>query len=372
MCSPLAVPSSILLSTLQFEYLSECAGLELDTDACLVSSTIDEMLTFQMDMGRRRFLQTRTLQSSNDCAPPPMTDQIMGSIMMLAISNGQCPGISADEYNTVFDTFMGVFAATECWESLCNPGASTELLFRILFEDAAQCAGVELDVHECVYDNIIETFAMTNALPVRHLRRVLEHDSGESYPCTGPSETEMNSFVSNLLNDAKDKCIASGVELESSSTYWASVSSDLVTVFSSPTCSGVTCEVEEESTVPLVAESIVEGEVRSIHVPSTTTTTPDLPTDGEDVPTFDDPTIDAKHDNVIVGDKSKVHNAVFIAVAAGGLVAIAALLVGLRRRRSSRTTTEKEDIVSVDGTSTDGSSACNDTADLSSPMSSTV
>ncbi len=295
----------------------------------------------------------------------------MGSIMMLAVANDQCPGISADEYNTVLDTFMGVFAATECWKSLCDPGASFDLLIRILFEDAAQCAGVELDVHECVYDNIIETFAMTNALPVRRLRRVLEHDSGESNPCTGPSETEMNIFVSTLLNDAKDKCIASGVDLEPSSTYWESVSSDLVTIFSSPSCWGLSgCQVEEESKVPMVAESIVEGEVRSIHVPSTTTTTPALPTDGEDVPTFDDPTIDAKHNNVIVGDKSKVHNAVFIAVAAGGLVAIAALVVGLRRR-TSRTTTEK-DVASVDGTSTDGSSACNHTADLSSPMSSSV
>jgi hypothetical protein len=73
-----------------------------------------------------------------------------------------------DEFSAVLDTFMGVFAATECWESLCNPdGAATDLLVQLLFEDAAQCAGVELDVHECVYDHIIEMLAITNAPTVR-------------------------------------------------------------------------------------------------------------------------------------------------------------------------------------------------------------
>ena len=142
--------------------------------------------------------------------------------MNVAIAKDQChASIFDDEISAVLDTFMVVFAATECWESLCNPdGAATDLLVRLLFEDAAQCAGVELDVHECVYDHIIEMLEMTNAPTVRNLRRVLKQQqqpsmTEESSPCTTPSEVEMKIFISILLNDEKDKCIASGFDLES-------------------------------------------------------------------------------------------------------------------------------------------------------------
>ena len=336
-----------------------------------------------MDMktGRQRFLQ-----SSNNCVPPPITKETMRSIMNVAIAKDQCQvSISDDEFSAVLDTFMGVFTATECWESLCNPDASIKLLIRLLFEDAARCAGVELDVHECVYDHIIEMLAMTNAPTGRNLRRVLKQQPSmteESIPCTTPSETEMKLFVSTLLTDSKDKCIASGFDsLESYSTnYWENVSSDLATIFSSPTCWGVSgCEPEEVTVVPVVAASIVEGEVRSIHyLPSTTTTTTttvSADNNENDVPVMDDPTIDAKHDSTItVDDKSKVHNAVFIAAAAGGLVAITALVVGFRRSRSA----PKEDVIPVDDKSTDDgssdgqSSAGQHTADLSLSMTSSV
>lgn len=302
----------------------------------------------------------------------------MRSIMTMTIAKDQCSAsTSDDEFNAVLDTFMGVFSATECWESLCNSDAAIELLMRILFDDAAQCAGVELDVHKCVYDHIIEMLVMTNAPSARSLRRVLQQQTEESSDqrCATPSETEINIFVSTLLNDSKDKCIASGfdLDLESSTNYWESVSSDLATIFSSPNCWGVSgCQPEEESSVPVVAASVVEG-VRSIHVPSTSTTTVSTGGNADDVPVMDDPTtFDPKHDTV-VGDKSKIHNAVFVATAAGGLVAIAVLVVGLRRSMS--TTSPKENVIPVDEKSTDGSSDDQSsdghhTADLSWSMTS--
>jgi hypothetical protein len=311
----------------------------------------------------------------------------MRDIMNLAIAKDQCrASTSDDEFNTVLDTFMGVFAATKCWESLCNSpdainelliqsmyeDAANELLIRTMFEDAANCAGVELDMHECVYDHIIEIFTTTNVPIVHRLRRVLQQQPvmvDETNPCYVPSEEELNIVVSTMLNGAKDKCIASGFDLESST-----IASDLATIFSSPTCWGVSgCQDEESSEEPVVVSaSMVEGGVRSIHLPSTTTTTT-VSTDDtdEDVPVMDDPTIDAKHDNVIGGDKAKVHNAVFIVVAAGGLVAIAALVVGLRRSRR-----QKENvIIAVDEKSTDGSSdgqssAGDQTAEISLSMTS--
>ena len=295
----------------------------------------------------------------------------MRGIMNLAIAKDQCrASTSDDEFNTVLDTFMGVFAATKCWESLCDsPDAINELLIRTMFEDAAKCAGVELDMHECVYDHIIEVFTTTNVPMAHRLRREQQPVMvDESNPCGAPSEEELNMFVSFLLNGAKDKCFASGFDLESST-----IPSDLATIFSSPTCWGVSgCQDEESAVEPVVVSaSMVEGGVRSIHLPSITTTTVSTDDTEEDVPVMDDPTIDAKHDNVIGGDKDKVHNAVFIAVAAGGLVAIAALVVG--RRRSRR---QKEDvIIAVDEKSTDGSSdgqssAGDQTAEISLSMTS--
>ena len=74
-------------------------------------------------------------------------------------------------------------------------------------------------MHECVYDHIIEMLAMTNDPTARNLRRVLKQQqpsmTEESSPCTTPSEAEMKIFVSILMNDAKDKFIASGFDLES-------------------------------------------------------------------------------------------------------------------------------------------------------------
>jgi hypothetical protein len=318
-----------------------------------VSLTIDQLMSFETDVKTGR---QRLLQSSNDCGPPPITKETMRSIMNVAIAKDQChASVSDDEFNAVLDTFMGVFAATECWESLCSPDATSDLLIRLLFEDAAQCAGVELDVHECVYDHIIEMLATTNAPTARNLRRVLKQQqpsmTEESSPCTTPSETEMKIFVSILLNDSKDKCIASGFDLESYSTnYWENVSSDLATIFSSPTCWDVSGCQSEEVKVPVVAAAVVEGGVRSIHLPSTTTTTTVSADDSEnDAPVMDDPTIDAKQalSPITVGDKSKVHNAVFIAAAAGGLVAAMALVVGLRRSRTWATA-QKEDVIPVD------------------------
>ncbi len=199
----------------------------------------------------------RLLQSSNDCGPPPITKETMRSIMNVAIAKDQChASISDDEFSAVLDTFMGVFAATECWESLCSPDTTSDQ-------------------------------------------------------------------------------------------------------------------------VPVVAASVVEGEVRSIHLPSTTTTTTVSADDNEnDAPVMDDPTIYAKHGNITVGDESKVHNAVFIAAAAGGLVAIMALVVGLRRSRTWGTAQE-EDVIPVDDKSTDGSSdgqssAGQHTAELSLSMASSV
>jgi len=273
--------------------------------------------------------------------------------MNVAIVDDQCSAsTSDDEFNAVLDSFMSVFSATKCWESLCNPNASVELLIRIMFEDAAQCAGVKLDVHECVYDHIIEMLAMTDAPTTRSLRRVLQQETEElsNLPCTAPSATEINIFVSSLLNDSKEKCIASGFDLESSPNYWESVSSDLATIFSSPACWGVSGCKEEESSVPVV-------DVRSIHLPLATTTTTTVSTEdiADDVPVMDDPTtFNAKQGNIPAGEKSKIHNAVFIAAAAGGLVAIAALVVGLRR--SMIATRPKEVVIPVDEKSTDGSS----------------
>jgi hypothetical protein len=64
------------------------------------------------------------------------------------------------------------------------------------------------------------------------------------------------------------------------------------------------CQFEEVK-VPVVAAAVVEGEVRSIHLPSTTTTTTVSADDNEnDVPVMDDPTIDAKHGNITECDPS--------------------------------------------------------------------
>lgn len=237
--------------------------MELDTDSCLVSKTIDAF----MSMGGSARL--RSLQASNvnnngrllqapineeECAVPDISADDLTAIMSLA--KEECDGYlrpfattaeppqADEEFATVQSAFMSIIASDECWESLCSEDFS-KLFFTILFDDAASCVGVDFDVPECVKDHIIDRvllFEDPTADGVRH--RVLQDED----PCDTPSTSDLSFFTQFLLIEADAICSTPEAPLD---VDWDKAREDLVAIFSSSECWGNDECIEDDGSISL-------------------------------------------------------------------------------------------------------------------------
>ena len=276
------------------------------------------------------------------CGRPDVPEQDMRTIMSVAKAQCEASGtvVSDAEFDSVLNTFLQLFANKGCWVSLCSGSDdSTELLFAILLDDAAECAGVQLDANECVMDHIVGLLVnggdSVAANVSRSFHRTLQQV--ESDPCEQPSEEELEFFVSYLLTDAEAKCSGLGVDLNS--TDWYTLSSNLVTIFSSPTCWGVT-------------------NCNDTKVVSKNSTAVDAPEEEQiiDIQLSTDP----------AGQSAKNYTAAVIG-AVGGAAVLAFFIVGLRNRNKG--TQDMDDVIlpddkSNDDESNDGQSTAYNTADL--------
>lgn len=105
-------------ATSSFEYLSQCAGLPLATDTCLVSKTIDVFMNMEgpedglngrqrflqaSKGGRARFLQALSEPTEDICGPPEITRQNLTAVM--SVTKEQCEDsgidVSDGEFNEV-------------------------------------------------------------------------------------------------------------------------------------------------------------------------------------------------------------------------------------------------------------------------------
>ena len=286
---------------------------------------------------------TSSIETDDEaCGRPDVPEQDMRAIMSVAEEQCEVSGtvVSDVEFDSVLNTFLQLFASKGCWVSLCSGSDdSTELLFEILLDDAAECAGVQLDADECVMDHIIGLLVNGGADPVaatvsRSFPRMLQQV--DSDPCEQPSEEELDLFVSYLLTDAEAKCSGMGVDLNS--TDWYMLSSDLVAIFSSPTCWGVNgCNDAE--------------------VVSTNSTVVDVPEEEQ--------TIDIQLSTDTSGQSAKNYTAAVIG-AVGGAVALALFVVGMRSKNKGKQ--DMDDVLlpddKSDDVSNDGQSTAYNTADL--------
>ena len=311
----------------------------------MVSKTIDEFMRvfateeggvngrrLRRALGDNRFLQESVETGDDDCGRPDVPEQDMRAIMTVA--KGQCEGleivVSDGEFDTVLATFLQLFASKGCWVSLCSGSDdSTELLFQILLDDAAQCAGVQLDVNECVMDHIVGLLVnggdSTGGSVPQGIPRMLQ--LVESDPCAQPTEEELDFFVSYLLTDAEAKCTGMGVDLNS--TDWFTLSSDLVTIFSSPTCWGVNGCTDAQVTISGNA--------------STNSTLVDVP--GEEQ------TVDVQLSTDPASQSTKNYTAAVVGAAVGGAIALALVVAGLRNKTKGKE--DMEDVILPDDKSID-------------------
>ena len=240
-----------------FEYLSQCTGIELPIDSCLVSHTIDAVMSMdnaanecgisnrfrslKASGGGRRFLQAsngglRFLQDSietgEECCPPEFTEQdlrpIMGDVKQQCVDEGF--DVSDNLFESTLSAFLRMLANKDCWNSLCLEATDpTGLFFEILFGEAARCAGVEMTTAPCAMDHILSLLIGDGG------------DGGEvqdsSDPCDQPSEADFQVFALFMMYDAEAVCAEKNITLDA--TEWDKAVSDLVSIFSASQCWGI-------------------------------------------------------------------------------------------------------------------------------------
>lgn len=280
-----------------FKYLSVCTGVELEMD-CLTSTTIDALSTMHGGEATRararRFLGTeitmeptpsnvRVTRSptvsevtpSPTQAPPtpfptpfptstatmiptsPPTDQCRPEVneadllSILTTSKQECidsgSPISDETFQSTLSSFLAIFdKSNTCWDSLCGDSDPTsDLFFKILFDQASECANVVLTVEECILDHILEVVfhSVASEESGRRVRRSLQ-DS-----CCEPTESDLNFYASYLLLSADAACAEKG-SVEISTDEWNKATEDLVKLFGARECWGVEpCEEEGDGVV---------------------------------------------------------------------------------------------------------------------------
>eukprot|EP00986_Skeletonema_menzelii_P014275 scaffold9235_cov152-Skeletonema_menzelii.AAC.5 len=238
------------------EWLSECAGADLDTETCLVSKTLDALINMDgpsQDDDASFPTRRRFLQEEGECRPE-LSEQDLRNLMVG--SRAECNQVSIEYTNQyfegVFGEFWKVFSSEHCWNELCN---SPDIFVKLMFDHAMQCANVEFDVDECITDQIITmmfagpdsydddyytddyynytddgtTISSPNHRVVRSLQDVMTD-------CVAINEFELAYFASFVLMEAEGRCAELGVFVTPEDISKASA--DLVKLFSSPHCFG--------------------------------------------------------------------------------------------------------------------------------------
>jgi hypothetical protein len=231
--------SGINSVNIAIKFIEQCAGLDLNTDSCLASETINALMAGSLpsdQQKRHRFLQA----SSNEggCIPPEMDESILRPIVEGSMQ--QCPSTDQEVDETV-STFTSLFGAHSCWEELCAEQSNpSEALVEIMLQEMSQCAGANLDtINQCLLDQI---FALISSPDSHDLRRSLQVVPGESDGSADPwadepKEDQFRFYISMMLAGAQEKCIDMGVTFAEGEV--TEVEAEIFKLFEAKHCWGV-------------------------------------------------------------------------------------------------------------------------------------
>lgn len=222
-----------IMGRIVFQYMSQCADVELNMDSCLVAKTIDSfMSTVDANFHPNRKLhfdpshrQLRFLQApdSPDAACGPREEPAEREVRPLVeAARRRCAAegvdASAADVARAGAAFHRVVARGDCWASLCGAEA-----FRLHFGRATRCAGVDPALPDCALEHLFRLVpAVTGA------------GDGAVAPCVQPSHAEWRFFVSFIVTDATAECGAAGVAIEAREQERATA--DLMATFSASRC----------------------------------------------------------------------------------------------------------------------------------------
>ena len=218
-----------------FEFMNTCSGANLSSDSCLVSRTMDALMSMggppPSTEGTFPPLSARFLQNENDCfgAPDINEDEFR---LLMGDSRTECTSLSGvsisdTDFESTLTGFLTMFGSESCFQQLCD-GDSNVMLFEMMFDSLAECAQVELSMPQCLRNGLFEI--LTNGGPggVDGQRKLQLGPSS----CQGPNEDE----VSFVLQQAMETCSEVGESV--SETILAKATTDLVLMFSAHHCMG--------------------------------------------------------------------------------------------------------------------------------------
>ncbi|KAL7543233.1 hypothetical protein ACHAXR_012524 [Thalassiosira sp. AJA248-18] len=238
-------------------YVEQCAGLDVDTETCLATETIDFITASSLDPpSGRRILQMAS--EDDECIPPEIDEPMMRSIIegsrQMCFHKGFV--VSDQEFENTVDDFMNLFGAQNCWASLCEEESNpSDLLVKVLFEEIAQCASADLDLNPCLLDQTVGLiFSSDSPDNLSGVRRKLEgtfvspeeSSSDENTdPCAEQvSDAELNFIVSLLLAGAQEQCMELGETIVAGEV--AKAESELFKLFGAQHCWGVPSDCNDQ------------------------------------------------------------------------------------------------------------------------------
>jgi hypothetical protein len=239
--------SGMNIFNIAVKYIEQCAELDLNTDTCLVSKTMNVLMAGPVSTDPHngqsfghRFLQT---SSGEACTPPEFDETMLRTIV--EVSMLQCFATAQEVEDTV-STFMSLFGAAECWEDLCaEQSTPSEALVGIMLQEIGQCAGANLGFKSCLLDQIVAFISSpdspddaTNDSVRRKLQVVLgKSDEPADSWAEDPNDDQVRFFVSLMLAEAEEMCIELGETFVIGEI--AEVESELIKLFEAQHCWGV-------------------------------------------------------------------------------------------------------------------------------------
>ena len=270
-----------------FEYLNQCAEVNMDKETCLASKTIDAIV--DMEEGSSSLfptpspsslvtnpgLQSKSPSSSHsksakvppspsptpgaifmrhrflqedDCAPPPLEEQDLRDIMDSFV--GECSvevsPVSDEEYNSTLSDIMQILENSSCFQKICDEDPASTQLMEIMIEEIAKCAGVEPDINDCIMDQVIDMMVndeedVNMSSDANRVRRHLQDSSS----CEGVSEYELAWFMSLMVGTANETCSELGIF--STPVEIDKMVDDLTAIFLAQHCWGNTGDSCEET-----------------------------------------------------------------------------------------------------------------------------
>ena len=236
------------------EFIEQCAGLNLNSDTCLFSKTMDAFMQMDgppssgtlppsTDPNRAppgRFRRHRFLQSAGDaCSPPEIEETLLR--LIVEESKMDCSA-TAEEVNETVLAFISLFRAQVCWFELCEEQSNpSRALLEIMLQEFGQCAGANLSSFSpCLLDQIFVLVSSPEMPPdtkVDGIRRHLQSVLGNDGLPTSADKDQVRFLIGMLMQAAEEKCVAMGETFVDGEV--GNLESELFKIFESPQCWGV-------------------------------------------------------------------------------------------------------------------------------------